>query len=143
MGRSAGWIAAGTVLAKRAPHEAPHVILLPEIPFDQDTFLRKVKECVDAYRCCVVVVGEGLRNAAGEEIAADKKRLDAFGHPVLSGAAEYISALVGDKLDVKSRSVKLGNAPPPILPAPPMPRKPPPVAKPPSAPPSKARAATW
>ncbi len=110
MGRSAGWIAAGTVLAKRAPHEAPHIILLPEIPFNQVTFLSKVKECVDAYRCCVVVVGEGLRNAAGEEIAADKKRLDAFGHPVLSGAAEYLSALVGDQLEVKSRSVKLGYA---------------------------------
>src|SRR5207244_4892875 len=35
MGRSARWIAAGTVLAKRAPSDAPHVTLLPEIPFDE------------------------------------------------------------------------------------------------------------
>src|SRR3954469_12428276 len=58
MGRSAGWIAGGTVLAKRAPCDAPHLILLPEIPFDQAAFLQKVKETVEAYRSCVVVVGE-------------------------------------------------------------------------------------
>ena len=33
MGRSAGWIAASTALAKREPNDAPHIILLPEIPF--------------------------------------------------------------------------------------------------------------
>ncbi len=110
MGRGAGWIAAGTVLAKRAPAEAPHIILLPEIPFDEPAFLRRVKETVDAYRCCVVVVGEGLKNQQGEELAADKSRLDAFGHPVLSGAAEHLENFVQQKLNVKSRSVKLGYA---------------------------------
>jgi 6-phosphofructokinase 1 len=30
MGRQAGWVAAGTVLAKRAPQDAPHVILTPK-----------------------------------------------------------------------------------------------------------------
>src|SRR6266446_752873 len=38
MGRSAGWIAGGTVLAKRSPADAPHIILLPEIPFDEAAF---------------------------------------------------------------------------------------------------------
>ena len=36
--------------------------------------------------------------------------MDAFGHPVLSGAAEHLSELVSDKLKLKSRSVKLGYA---------------------------------
>jgi 6-phosphofructokinase 1 len=110
MGRSAGWIAAGTVLAKRAACEAPHIILLPEIPFDEPNFLRKVRETVELYRCCVVVVGEGLKNQAGDELAADKSRLDAFGHPVLSGAAEHLEEIVQRKLNLKSRSVKLGYA---------------------------------
>src|SRR3974377_1352709 len=49
MGRSAGWIAAATVLAKRGnPASPPHIILLPELVFDQDKFLAKVKETVDA-----------------------------------------------------------------------------------------------
>ena len=110
MGRSAGWIAAGSVLAKRNPDDAPHIVLLPEIPLNEEAFLQRVKEIVDRLNFCVVVVGEGLKNKAGEEISADKSRLDAFGHPVLSGAAEHLADLVSDKLNFKSRSVKLGYA---------------------------------
>ena len=110
MGRSAGWIAGGTVLAKRSADDAPHIILLPEIPFDEEAFLQKVKEITNRIKYCVVVVGEGLKNKAGEEIAADKSRLDAFGHPILSGAAEHLADLVQDKLKLKGRSVKLGYA---------------------------------
>ena len=91
MGRSAGWIAAGTVLAKRGnPANPPHIILLPELPFEEDKFLAKVKETVEAHHYCVVVVGEGIKYANGEEVGADKSRLDAIGHPVLSGAAEKL-----------------------------------------------------
>jgi 6-phosphofructokinase 1 len=110
MGRSAGWIAAGTVLAKRAPNDAPHIILLPEIPFDEAAFLQKVKEVAAACRSCIVVVGEGLKDHKGEEVAADRSRMDAFGHPVLSGAAEHLESVVQAKLGLKSRSVKLGYA---------------------------------
>ena len=110
MGRSAGWIAAGTVLAKRALTDAPHIILVPEIPFIEETFLAQVRETIGRSKSCVVVVGEGLKNSAGEAIAADKSRLDAFGHPVLSGAAEHLAALVRDKLRLKTRTVKLGYA---------------------------------
>src|SRR6516165_9804774 len=78
MGRSAGWIAAGTVLAKRGnPANPPHVILLPELPFEEEKFLAKVKETVETYRYCVVVVGEGIKNPNGEEVGADKSHLDA------------------------------------------------------------------
>ncbi len=60
MGRAAGWISAGTVLARRGPDDAPHIILSPEIAFDEATFLARVKELVDSLKCCVVVVGEGF-----------------------------------------------------------------------------------
>ena len=110
MGRSAGWIAAGAVLARRHADDAPHIILLPEIPLNEEGFLQRVQETVDRINYCVVVVGEGLRNQAGEEVAADKSRLDAFGHPVLSGAAEHLEHLVSEKLKLKARSVKLGYA---------------------------------
>ena len=111
MGRSAGWIAAGTVLAKRGnPANAPHIILVPEIAFDEEKFLARVKETVTAYKYCVVVVGEGLKNAAGEEIGADKKLLDSFGHPLLAGAAEELKKLVQGRLNTKTRTVALGYA---------------------------------
>ncbi len=110
MGRAAGWIAAGTIVAKRAPADPPHIILLPELPFNETNFLAKVKETVTACKYCIVVVGEGLKNEAGEEIGADKSRLDAFGHPVLSGAAERLAEIIQGKLNTKTRTVKLGYA---------------------------------
>ncbi len=111
MGRSAGWIAAGTVLAKRGnPANPPHIILLPELVFDEERFLAKVRETVDAYRYCVVVVGEGIKNAAGEEIGADKEHLDAFGHPLLAGAAERLKQIVQGRLNTKTRTALLGYA---------------------------------
>ncbi|MBI4658399.1 MAG: 6-phosphofructokinase [Verrucomicrobia bacterium] len=110
MGRQAGWIAAGTVLAKRTPNDAPHIILLPEVRLNEEAFLLKVQETLAANAFCVVVVGEGVRNAAGEELAADRRKLDAFGHPVLSGAAERVAELVSSKLKTRTRTVKLGYA---------------------------------
>ena len=110
MGRAAGWIAAGAVVAKRSPADPPHIILLPELPFNETQFLAKVKETVGAHKYCVVVVGEGLKNEAGEEIGADKTRLDAFGHPVLSGAADALAEIIQGKLNTKTRTVKLGYA---------------------------------
>jgi len=111
MGRSAGWIAAGTVLAKRGnPANPPHIILLPEFPFEEEKFLVKVKETVAAHGYCVVVAGEGIKYPNGEEVGADRTRLDAFGHPVLSGAAEKLKQLVQGKLETKTRTVQLGYA---------------------------------
>jgi 6-phosphofructokinase 1 len=110
MGRAAGWIAAGTIVAKRDQADPPHIILLPELAFNQEKFLEKVKQVVDEHHYCVVVVGEGLKNEAGEEIGADKTKLDAFGHPVLSGAADALAEIVQGKLDLKTRTVKLGYA---------------------------------
>lgn len=111
MGRSAGWIAAGTVLAKRGtPANPPHIILLPEIRYDVDEVLARIKEIVTTYGYCVMVVGEGIKNKHGEEIGADKTRLDAFGHPVLAGAAEKIKELIQEKLNTKTRTVLLGYA---------------------------------
>jgi ATP-dependent phosphofructokinase / diphosphate-dependent phosphofructokinase len=111
MGRSAGWIAAGTVLAKRGQDGAPpHIILLPELPFEEEKFLVKVRDTVQAHKYCVVVVGEGIKYASGEEVGADKSRLDAFGHPVLAGAAEKLKEIVQSKLNTKTRTLMLGYA---------------------------------
>lgn len=110
MGRAAGWISAGTVLAKRKPTDAPHIILSPEIPLNEAAFLAKVREVVGELKCCIVVVGEGLKNEAGAEIAADTSVRDAFGHVVLSGAADHLADLIREKLKLKARTVKLGYA---------------------------------
>src|SRR5208283_538054 len=76
----------------------------------EEAFLAKVTATIQAIRYCIVVVGEGLKNPDGSEYSADTSRLDAFGHPVLSGAAERLGELVYGKLNTKTRSVKLGYA---------------------------------
>jgi 6-phosphofructokinase 1 len=111
MGRSAGWIAGGTVLARRGQDSlAPHIILFPEIQYDVDVFLAKVKEVVTRNRYCIIVVGEGIRNKEGKEIGADETLKDAFGHPVLAGAAWKLKEFIEDKLQTKTRTVLLGYA---------------------------------
>jgi 6-phosphofructokinase 1 len=111
MGRSAGWIAAGTALAKRGnPANPPHIVLVPEIKYSMDAILAKVKQVVDEHKYCVMVVGEGIKNEQGEEIGADKNRLDSFGHPVLAGAAEKLKEFIQGKLNTKTRTILLGYA---------------------------------
>ena len=110
MGRAAGWLAAGPILAKRKPTDGPHIILLPEIPLDEGKFLTKNQESISQLGYCIVVTGEGVKDENGNELGADKTRLDSFGHPVLSGAAEALGELVHGKLDLKTRTVKLGYA---------------------------------
>ena len=110
MGRSAGWIAAGTVLAKQHPEDAPHIILLPEIPFAEKAFIDRVKAILATHEYCVVVVGEGLKNEAGEQVSVDHTRVDAFGHPLLSGVADHLASIVSIALGTKTRTVKLGYA---------------------------------
>lgn len=110
MGRSAGWIAAGTVLAKRKPADAPHVVLVPEVPCVREALMTKIRECVAQYGCCVIVVGEGVRDETGEELGADPNRKDAFGHALLSGAGHMLEEYIQEKLNLKTRSLKLGYA---------------------------------
>jgi len=100
MGRHAGWIAAAGGLAGEKAGEAPHIILFPEIPFDQAAFLARVKRCVDQYGYCVVVASEGVRNPNGKFLAEAGTR-DAFGHAQLGGVAPTLSNLVKAELKYK------------------------------------------
>jgi ATP-dependent phosphofructokinase / diphosphate-dependent phosphofructokinase len=100
MGRHAGWIAAASGLAGEKPADAPHVILFPEIPFDEETFLARVKDCVARYEYCVVVVSEGARFADGRFLAEAGTK-DAFGHAQLGGVASTVAQLVKAELGFK------------------------------------------
>ena len=100
MGRHAGWIAAAGGLAATTPGAAPHLILFPEITFNETDFLAKVEACVQTYGYCAIVVSEGLRNAEGKFVAEAGSR-DAFGHAQLGGVAPVIAQLIKDKLGHK------------------------------------------
>lgn len=100
MGRHAGWIAAAGGLAGDKPEDAPHIILFPEIPFDQPAFLRRVKECVDSFGYCVIVVSEGARYPDGRFLA-EAGTTDAFGHAQLGGVAPVVASMVREHLGFK------------------------------------------
>ena len=100
MGRHAGWIAAAGGLAGKSAAEAPHIILFPEVPFDQRAFLKRVRECVEKYDYCVVVVSEGAAYKDGRFLAEAGTR-DAFGHAQLGGVAPVVAQMVRDNLGYK------------------------------------------
>ncbi|HEY8540504.1 MAG TPA: 6-phosphofructokinase [Steroidobacteraceae bacterium] len=100
MGRHAGWIAAAGGLAAEREGDSPHVILFPEITFDEDAFCARVKDAVESYGYCSVVVSEGVKNKEGKFLS-DAGLRDAFGHAQLGGVAPVIAQLVKEKLKYK------------------------------------------
>jgi 6-phosphofructokinase 1 len=100
MGRHAGWIAAAGGLAGKKPGEAPHIILFPEIAFEQEKFLARVKACVQQYGYCVIVVSEGAHYADGKFLAEAGTK-DAFGHTQLGGVGPVVANLVRESLGYK------------------------------------------
>ena len=101
MGRHAGWMAASSALARSKKNNAPHIILFPEISFNQTSFLKKVKEVVKNVGYCVIVASEGVKNSKGKFLSESNIR-DAFGHSQLGGVAPYLAGLVSQKLNLKN-----------------------------------------
>jgi 6-phosphofructokinase len=100
MGRHAGWIAAAGGLAAENEGDSPHIILFPEITFDEEKFCARVKECVEKFGYCAIVVSEGVKNAEGKFLS-DAGLRDAFGHAQLGGVAPVIANLVKSRLNYK------------------------------------------
>jgi len=100
MGRHAGWIAAAAGLAQEEDGDPPHIIIFPEIAFDQAKFLKKVKSTVKKVGYCVVVVSEGAHYPDGKFLA-DAGSTDAFGHKQLGGVAPMLAGLVKRELNLK------------------------------------------
>jgi 6-phosphofructokinase len=100
MGRHAGWIAAAGGLAADADNDIPVVILFPEVEFNQEAFINTVKEKVEQYGYCSIVVSEGAHWPDGKFLAEQGTR-DAFGHAQLGGAAPVVANMVKDALGYK------------------------------------------
>jgi 6-phosphofructokinase 1 len=102
MGRHAGWIAASAGLAGGHKDDAPHIILFPELEFDEEKFLARVRETVDRAGCCVIAASEGIKYADGKFVADAHAGTDAFGHTQLGGVAPALAGMVRGKLKLKT-----------------------------------------
>ncbi len=100
MGRHTGWIAAASGLAMQKKGDAPHIILFPEISFNESLFLQQVDKTVKKFGYCVIVLAEGIRDAT-QQFLAEAGTTDAFGHKQLGGAAPVIAQLIKTKLGYK------------------------------------------
>ncbi len=101
MGRHAGWMAASSALARTEKNDAPHIILLPEVTFNLNNFLSKIKKVVNQNGYCVIVTSEGVKNNKGKFLAETDTK-DAFGHAQLGGVAPYLSSIINKKLKLKN-----------------------------------------
>ena len=108
VGRNAGWLPAASCLAKREPKDAPHLICLPEVPFDKNKFLKDVERIYNTVGGVFIVTGEGLRDKDGNYITAKYGEFatDSFGHPELGGLAETLKHIIEQNLKLKTRWIK-------------------------------------
>ena len=112
MGRNAGWLTGAAALSKGEDCEGPDLIYLPEVAFDVDDFLKKVKKLVSEKQSIVIAVSEGIKTADGRyvcELSAPSDKTDSFGHVQLSGTGKYLSDLIIEKLGCKSRAIELST----------------------------------
>lgn len=112
MGRNAGWLTAAAALAKGEDCAGVDMIFLPEIPFDVENFIQRIRELVDRKKSCVIAISEGIKLADGRyvfELESQSQMVDAFGHKQLQGSAKYLASRVNAELGIKTRAIELST----------------------------------
>ena len=107
MGRNAGFLTAAASLAQKYPDDGPHLIYLPERPFNADSFISDVKEVYDKYGRCIIAVSEGIADENGTPIISSLSKdveVDSHGNVQLSGTGalgDLLSDLIKERLGIK------------------------------------------
>ena len=112
MGRHAGWLTAAAALAKDDSCEGVDAIYLPEVPFDIDEFIDRVKKLSETKESIVIAVSEGIQTSDGKfvcELGSDEKAVDAFGHKQLSGCGKTLADIVSQRLGFKTRAIEFST----------------------------------
>lgn len=112
MGRNAGWLTGAAALSKGEDCDGPDLIYLPELVFDLEKFVAKVRKLLEKKDVVVVAVSEGIKTKDGKyvsELASGSDYVDAFGHKQLTGSAGYLANLVSREVGCKTRSVEFST----------------------------------
>ena len=99
MGRQNGWLTAGAALAKRKDHpeDAPHLVYLPEVPFDPNRYLDEVSRVLKNNKACVVVVSQGLFDENGNYISFGSEA-EIVDNTPRGGSADYLRDLASQHI---------------------------------------------
>ncbi len=110
MGRSVGWLAGASTLAKVEEADAPHLVYLPELPFHKERFLADLDGVVTKQGWAVVVVSEGIRSVDGSLVyeKSDPSQLDPLKRPMTGGVGQFLADMVAENLRIRCRSEKPG-----------------------------------
>lgn len=111
MGRNSGWIVAASALLKKSPADAPHILLIPEIPFDETAFVKKTEAILQSVGYCIIVISETIRDYAGNRIGHKTEGItqDPFGHKYVEGTSARLVAILEKNLNVRARFDKPGT----------------------------------
>ena len=112
MGRHAGWLTAAAALSRGDDCTGPDAIYLPEVTFDMDKFMEKVKYLAATKSSVVIAVSEGVALADGRfvcELGNASDFVDAFGHKQLSGCAATLANKVAAETGLKTRAVEFST----------------------------------
>lgn len=112
MGRHAGWLTAAAALSRGEDCDGPDMIYLPEVTFDVDDFVERVKKLAAEKSSVVIAVSEGLKLADGRfacELGNASDFVDAFGHKQLSGCAAALANIVAGATGLKTRAVEFST----------------------------------
>ena len=92
MGRHSGYIALGSSYGR------PDIVLGPEVPLELDRLTDRVRQIYDLQKNVVIVCGEGIVDADGNELGLEKRTFDPAGNVALSGAAEALRLKLIERL---------------------------------------------
>ena len=112
MGRHAGWLTASASLAKDDNCNGVDAIYLPEVPFDLNEFLNRIKELAKVKSSIVIAVSEGIQTSDGKfvcELGDGDRSVDAFGHKQLSGCASTLANIVAKETGLKTRAIEFST----------------------------------
>jgi 6-phosphofructokinase 1 len=110
LGRDVGWLAAASTLAKQSEDDAPHLVYIPEVPFQENDFLGKLDNVVSRVGWALVVVSEGISYAGGTPVFQQQFTLPdgTPGRPLIGNVAQHLSRRVSELLGLRCRSEKPG-----------------------------------
>ncbi|MDD4532427.1 MAG: diphosphate--fructose-6-phosphate 1-phosphotransferase, partial [Bacilli bacterium] len=107
MGRNAGWLAASAKLASIVGH-GPDLIYVPEVSFDSQSFVDRVKKIYQTKNRVLIAVSEGINYR--EACRLNIGQTDPFGHRVLGGVSYALASLIKEKLSLETKVINMGMA---------------------------------
>ncbi len=100
MGRHAGFMTGAAALCRQRDDDGPHLVYLPEVPFDLDRAAGEVEAVYRKHKRCLIAISEGAQDKDGTplliKLSPAGSEKDAHGNVRLSGTGALGDALAAE-----------------------------------------------